>query len=188
MSQVGFSLVLHDYLTMGFDVAELCELVKFTNGEETSINRSTGTSSMSNDGDDGKAVGVERFIKHIMDAKLHWKEVDTTDIMVQDPEDPTLYGIEAMMVRGLSMGARNKKIDRYIPIEELRKILVEKLPGDVDGSGTVEATDAIMALRCAMGILELTPEQFEAADMDGSGTIALDDAITILRTAMGLLG
>ena len=133
MSQVGFSLVLHDYLTMGFDVAELCELVKFTNGEETSINRSTGTSSMSNDGDDGKAVGVERFIKHIMDAKLHWKEVDTTDIMVQDPEDPTLYGIEAMMVRGLSMGARNKKIDRYIPIEELRKILVEKLPGDVDG-------------------------------------------------------
>lgn len=62
------------------------------------------------------------------------------------------------------------------------------LPGDVDGSGTVEAVDAIMALRCAMGIMELTPEQFEAADMDGSGTIALDDAIIILRTAMGLLG
>lgn len=73
-------------------------------------------------------------------------------------------------------------IARFSPVD------IPSLPGDVDGSGTVEATDAIMALRCAMGILELTPEQFEAADMDGSGTIALDDAITILRTAMGLLG
>ena len=135
MSQVGFSLVLHDYLTMGFDVAELCDLVTFTNAEEKS-NTSKGKiskNSVSTEGDVDEAAEVERFIKHIMDAKLHWKEVDTTDIMVQDPDDPALYGIEAMMVRGLSMGARNKKIDRYIPIEELRGILREKLPGDVDG-------------------------------------------------------
>lgn len=63
----------------------------------------------------------------------------------------------------------------------------EPLPGDVDASGEVEVSDAILALRGAMGVLELAPEQFTAADMDGDGTIGLDDAITILRTAMGLL-
>ena len=114
MSQFGFSNSLHEYLTMGFSVSDLFDLVSFTDKE----------------GNDQH----EKFIKHILDAKLHWKEVDTTDIMVQDPDDPTLYGIEAMMVRGLSMGARNKKIDRYIPIDELRGILKRKMSGygDVD--------------------------------------------------------
>lgn len=133
MSQVGFSNVLHDYLTMGFSVDELCGLVSFT--DKDGNNQS------------------EKFIKHIMDSKLHWKEVDTSDVMVQDPDDPTLYGIEATMVRGLSAGARNKKIDRYIPIEELRKILREKVPVDVDGvidaylacEKELEKTDSIEA-------------------------------------------
>ena len=60
------------------------------------------------------------------------------------------------------------------------------LPGDVDGNGEVAVSDAVLALRAAMGILELTPEQFEAADMSGDGEIAVSDAILILRTAMGL--
>ncbi|MBQ7061335.1 MAG: dockerin type I repeat-containing protein, partial [Clostridia bacterium] len=64
---------------------------------------------------------------------------------------------------------------------------VEGIPGDVDGNGTVTVSDAIMALRCAMGILTLTPEQFARADIDGSSTVTVSDAIMILRTAMGLL-
>ena len=61
------------------------------------------------------------------------------------------------------------------------------LPGDVDANGSVEAADAILALRHAMGLIELTPEQLAAADMDGSGEVRINDAIIILRTAMGLL-
>lgn len=61
------------------------------------------------------------------------------------------------------------------------------LPGDIDMSGEVTVSDAIMALRAAMGLIELTPEQLAAADMDGSGEVRIDDAIIILRTAMGLL-
>ena len=63
----------------------------------------------------------------------------------------------------------------------------EGIPGDVDGNGSVTVSDAIMALRCAMGIMTLTPEQFARADMDGSGTVTVSDAIMILRKAMGLL-
>ena len=61
------------------------------------------------------------------------------------------------------------------------------LPGDVDGNGDVSVSDAVLALRAAMGILELTPEQFAAADVDGSGDISVSDAIIILRMAMGLI-
>ncbi len=61
------------------------------------------------------------------------------------------------------------------------------IPGDVDGSGEVNITDALLALRAAMGVIELTPEQLAAADMNGSGTAEVSDAIIILRMAMGLL-
>ncbi len=61
------------------------------------------------------------------------------------------------------------------------------IPGDVDGSGAVTVSDALMALRASMGLLELTNDQFTAADMDGSNTVTVSDAIMILRTAMGLV-
>ncbi|MBQ7060948.1 MAG: dockerin type I repeat-containing protein, partial [Clostridia bacterium] len=80
--------------------------------------------------------------------------------------------------------------DPEYPYAELIGQYVEPapvIPGDVDGSGTVNVSDAIMALRASMGLLELTNEQFTAADMDGSNTVTVSDAIMILRTAMGLV-
>lgn len=61
------------------------------------------------------------------------------------------------------------------------------LPGDVDLDGNVTLTDALMALRQAMGLLSLDARQFRAADMNGDGTVEVTDAVTIMRTAMGLL-
>ena len=60
------------------------------------------------------------------------------------------------------------------------------LPGDVDQNGTVNVTDALLAMRCAMGILSLSDLQIEIGDMDGSGSISVTDALTIMRIAMGL--
>lgn len=65
---------------------------------------------------------------------------------------------------------------------------IEYEPGDIDGDGEVTVADALLALRCSMGILELTPGQIEAGDMNESGAIEVSDAIIILRTAMSLLG
>ena len=59
-------------------------------------------------------------------------------------------------------------------------------PGDLDGNGSVTVADAIMALRLAMGLLDGSGLNTDAADMDGNGSITLADAILILRTAMGL--
>ena len=60
------------------------------------------------------------------------------------------------------------------------------LPGDVNMNGTVEMADALMALRAAMGTLELTELQTLIADMDENGSITVSDALTIMRIAMGI--
>ena len=108
MNVVGYSSVLKSYLSMGFEISDLCDIVSFTSSK----------------GDDQH----ERFIRRIMDSKLHWAEKDCTDWMEHDPDDPALYGIETLLVRAFSFGVRNKKVDRYIPLEEIRQILVEKIP------------------------------------------------------------
>ncbi len=62
----------------------------------------------------------------------------------------------------------------------------ETLPGDVNGDGEVAITDSLLALRAAMGLMELETGPAEAADVDGDGSVTLTDALTILRAAMGL--
>ncbi len=59
--------------------------------------------------------------------------------------------------------------------------------GDVDLDGNVEAEDALLAMRCAMGLIELTDEQLAQMDVNGDGVYDLVDAVLILRYAMGLI-
>lgn len=59
------------------------------------------------------------------------------------------------------------------------------LLGDINGNGSVDVTDALLALRAAMGVITLTDEQIARGDINGDGVIDSTDAILILRTAMG---
>ncbi|MBQ9878858.1 MAG: choice-of-anchor J domain-containing protein [Clostridia bacterium] len=59
--------------------------------------------------------------------------------------------------------------------------------GDVDLDGNVEAEDALLAMRYAMGLIELTDEQLVQMDVNGDGVYDLVDAVLILRYAMGLI-
>lgn len=74
-----------------------------------------------------------------MNSILHVKEKDCNDWMVQVPDDPTLYGIEAQFIRGFGMLARNRKVNRYIPIEKLRKILEDKLYDKCNVAGMIDS-------------------------------------------------
>lgn len=58
--------------------------------------------------------------------------------------------------------------------------------GDVDMNGKVEAADARLALRKAVGLEELSDEALLAADMDDDGVITSADARLVLRLAVGL--
>ncbi len=57
--------------------------------------------------------------------------------------------------------------------------------GDADLSGTIDTTDALYALRCALGI-ERAFVDMPQCDMDGSAFIDTTDALRILRLALGI--
>ena len=58
--------------------------------------------------------------------------------------------------------------------------------GDVDMDGRVTVADAVMTLRHAMGIIELSGQSLALADIDGDNTVNVADAVAIMRIAMGL--
>ena len=63
---------------------------------------------------------------------------------------------------------------------------VYHLLGDVDMDGCINGIDALMALRKAMGIIELTENQCRLADVDFNGEVTVNDAVRILRHALDI--
>ncbi len=60
--------------------------------------------------------------------------------------------------------------------------------GDLDGNGTVQASDASTILRYAAGLLLITdPAMLWAADVNGDGVVNAADASLILRACVGLI-
>ncbi|MBS7331786.1 MAG: hypothetical protein KIG69_07585, partial [Eubacteriales bacterium] len=45
-------------------------------------------------------------------------------------------------------------------------------------------SDALLAMRGAMGTITLTASQLAHADLDGDGTVTASDALAIMRMAM----
>ena len=60
------------------------------------------------------------------------------------------------------------------------------LPGDADGSGVIDTTDALTVLRCALGIAGDPDEFLALCDMDGNKRIDTTDSLIILRMALGI--
>jgi hypothetical protein len=58
------------------------------------------------------------------------------------------------------------------------------LPGDVDGNGILNYSDALSVLRYSIGLEEL--ENPALADVNGDGNVNYADALQILRTSIGL--
>lgn len=110
----GFDSLFNKYMTMGFELEKLCGYVKLQD----------------KDGNDQHG----KFIKRVMDAKLHIKDKNCADMLEIDPEAEGTYSIWTLLMQFGFAGARNKKADRYIPIEEVRRALKAGLTGfdDVD--------------------------------------------------------
>ncbi len=67
----------------------------------------------------------------------------------------------------------------------LRKTYVVANVGDVDGNGSVNATDALFILKASTGAATLTSNQKNVADFNGDGKVNSLDALVILRVASG---
>lgn len=57
--------------------------------------------------------------------------------------------------------------------------------GDVNGDGTVDAVDALLAMQSSVGLADLTADQKKRADMDGDGNVDSVDALDILNKIVG---
>jgi hypothetical protein len=56
--------------------------------------------------------------------------------------------------------------------------------GDINGDGRLDATDALLALKAAVGKVELTEEQCVVAEVSGDGKLDAVDALLILQRAV----
>lgn len=103
---IGFSNSFSAYMLQGFDLQKLCEFVQFKDGEEETEEQ------------------YEAFVKQIMDAKLHIPEKNCEDIWKTDQEVETPYGIDFFIHQFCHSTSGNEKVDRYIPLEEIRMALL----------------------------------------------------------------
>ena len=119
----GFSMRIREYLTLGFDLEKLCSLVNYE--------------------DKYGKLRYGLFIKCIMDTKIYVKDKDCSDLLGIDQDDPRPYGVERLFAQLVFGRARNKKVNRYIPLEEVRKALENGLSemcgNTVDISAEIDA-------------------------------------------------
>lgn len=60
------------------------------------------------------------------------------------------------------------------------------LRGDVNGDGTVSASDALCVLQHSIGAVDLDTSQKAIADLDGNGVVNSSDALFILKISVGI--
>ncbi len=75
-----------------------------------------------------------------------------------------------------------QKTGDYFSLDE-----ANDLPGDVNGDGVVNVTDATDIMKANVGIITLTDEQTKLADLDGNGIINISDATIVMKMAVGLM-
>lgn len=102
-----FHSAFADYFLWGFDLEKLCGFVQFRD-------------------EDGKEH-YDEFVQMVLDAKLHQKDANCQDILKIDPDSEQPYGVGTQFAQVLFGGARNRKIERYIPIDEIRDALTHSI-------------------------------------------------------------
>jgi hypothetical protein len=115
---IGFDEKVSEYLLCGFEIDKLCKFVNFKD-------------------DDGNML-YEKFVTRIMDTKLHLKEKNCADPLKIDQEEERPYSIWTLFAQFGFAGAQNKKVDRYIPIEEVRAALRKGLEDKFDVDAVID--------------------------------------------------
>jgi len=78
------------------------------------------------------------------------------------------------------------KVNAAKALQSLKPATPQVVLGDLNGDGTVEVADAVVALQFAVGIGTPTPAQVQAGDLNGDGSIDVADVLLILWLALGL--
>ena len=78
------------------------------------------------------------FIKKILDTNIYLPEKDMRDCLKVDENTAETMCVEKQFASILFMGARNRSVARYIPLEELTAQLIEALGDECDVRGFID--------------------------------------------------
>ncbi|MBQ3164903.1 MAG: hypothetical protein IJC02_10300 [Lachnospiraceae bacterium] len=136
IQMLGFQDVLKEYLSMAFDIEELCKLSTMQDKE-------------------GQPQ-YEEFVEMIMDSKMHVKEKNCDDYLEIDQDDEEAYSIWTLMAGFFFRGAKNQKVDRYVPIDEIRTALRNGLRDKCDVDAIM---DAYLEREAAAGQISISDKE-----------------------------
>ena len=94
-----------------------------------------------------------------------------------------------VLVRKLLVAAFGcaEEADRFGRVRDIFEcVFAVPTKGDIDDNGAVDASDARVLLRAAVGLEEITPTLEFRGDVDKDGSLTSFDARTVLRAAVGL--
>lgn len=114
-----FAKELKAYLYWGFDLSSLCDLICFA--------------------EDEKGISYETFIRQLLETKIYVKEKDCRDIFEFDQNSPEPYSVGHIFAQFIYAGARNPCVNRYIPEDTIRSVLVQKLGDKCDVNALIDA-------------------------------------------------
>ena len=126
VNTIGFSEKLEKFLELGFDLRTICSLINFQKNQKEDDNENY----------------YETFIKKVLDTKIYLKEKNTEDWLDIDQNKAQPYSFYTYLAQFVFAGAKNHKVNVYLPIEEVRKILKEELK---DFSDTDKVIDSYLS-------------------------------------------
>ena len=118
VTMTGFSDILYEYLLWGFDLEKLAGYVSFTDNEGN--------------------THYDDYVRKIMETKIYLKEKDCSDILKIDNEDEQPYGIATQFAQLLFGNAKNRKVDRYIPLDDVRNALLSSIGNTCDVNSLID--------------------------------------------------
>lgn len=75
---------------------------------------------------------------------------------------------------------------RIWEIKTWEPVVADILPGDANLDNKVDLSDAKIVLKAAVGIINITGNEYKAADVNKDGTVNLKDAKVVLKLAVGI--
>lgn len=109
----------------------------------------------------------------------------TVKTLVWTSDDPGIASVSRTgIVTAVSVGTTKihaTSVDGNHSAEVTVTVAAAPQLGDVNGDGYIDSADAMLCLRSAVGLTELTAEQKSAADVNKDGFVDAGDAIKILR-------